>query len=757
MPSSKLNSSQDLRYPPVQINHSLEELDLDTLIMRSTSRRLPEEAGSALDDSTFEILGDSLIETSDDEAHTESIASTDDCTPDDSSDFSDDNVDYEADARELQHSTASLHADAPEQHDSRSLHATEDSTLTEVPSYRGDSGDSRRIRLDEQPMGDAGVSQGTKVIRSFPDKSGFMYPVFEQYGCSQVRLVIKGALSHASIPTPDSYRILYIGMPSKWDEDAITSKIGAALRACPSTSKSIMVQGQLEPYGPIMDVCRCAATKILSQGDEPARIALSLDNGTQLTFGPGDASTSEGRPDLVVFCHPSAPRSIADAQEFTHTREVFDREKLPYIELISIRHYGHGALSYDSKSLSVCMEGRNDPKADFELKEVFPLDHYTFGDLEPSQINRHLALISPHMMAPAAKSQQTVRPGDTWKASAKRLGAAQLGPAKMLVLFTVLTAMVVGYLFGPILVPMLSGSRRSIEAEAIFTPYSDLCTSRPSPALIPPTPISVSAPSSVSSTPRDLTLVPPQIKPRKQVKKRDEKQLRFEVQTTGDHQFTLVPHEDLLTARKKPQLQIQVSRELVVIPIRYNRTISGVYVVDLEQQYPFGVFNVSIASYSKPLIQQTFEVALGHNKSGLSQLFDNAMSTMADTQQSFMDFSTSTVHVLLANLPDVDTFASMCTHEIRESGQEVVARWQDARRMITNQLNARISILKHAQDVAWTGVQEATAPIRTSSVLWRIRMNALRVRCMAEQTAGFSSTGISGKESWACSKLRDLC
>jgi len=44
---------------------------------------MPEESGSALDDSTFEFLGNSMLEVSGDEAHTESIASTDSGTPDD--------------------------------------------------------------------------------------------------------------------------------------------------------------------------------------------------------------------------------------------------------------------------------------------------------------------------------------------------------------------------------------------------------------------------------------------------------------------------------------------------------------------------------------------------------------------------------------------------------------------------------------------------------------------------------------------------
>jgi hypothetical protein len=759
MPSSKLEPSQDLEYPPVHISHSLEELDLDTLIMRSTSRRLPQETGSALEASTFEILSDSLIETSDDEAHTESIASTDDRTPDDSSDFSDDDVDYRTDTHEPQYRPAALRADTLEQHESPSLHATEDSTLTEVPAYGGDGGDSPNIRLDEQPGDQDGVSRGVKVYRSFPDKAGFMYPVFEQYGCAEVRLVIKGALSHASLQTPDSYRILYIGMPNKCDEDAITSKIRTALKSCPSTSRSTKSQGQFK-----LDACRCTAIDILSKDDEPARIALRLDDGRRLTFDSGNVSASEDRPDLVIFCHPSAPRSITDTREYASARGVFDREKVPCLELITTRSYGHGALSYDSKSLSMCMEGRNDLNSDFELKEVFPLDHYTFGELEPSQVNRHLALISPHMLSPAAKSPQSVGFGEAWKTYGKRIGITPLSSVKTLALFTMLTTMVMSYLFNPVLVPLLLGPWTSNEAGLVaFTPYSQLSLSHSTPAAMVPSALSAVSISSLSpspvksTTPRgDLTVVPPQVKPRKQDKKKEERVHHFEVHTTADHQFTLVPHKDLLNARKKPQLQIQVSRESVAVPIRYNRTISGVYVVDLEQEYPFGLFNVSIASYSKPLIRQTLEVPLGHNKTSLTQFYEQAMSNLIDAQQRVLDISASVASELLANLPDVEAFASTWTHEVRESGQEVGARLRGVKDVIAHRINARISLIKRVQTATWTGVRDTTAPIRESSALWRARLNALRLRCMAEEATGLSSTSLGSKESRACSKLREL-
>jgi hypothetical protein len=756
MPPSNVADSQDLKYPPVHISHSLQKLDLDTLIMRSTSRRLQDEPGGSLEDSTFEFLGDSLIETSDDEAHTESIASTDGYTPDDASSFSDDDADYGTDTHELQNSTSSLSVNIPgqqEQH-SESLHSTGDSTFTEVPAHEGEGSHASKIRLDEQPGQDDGVSQGSKVIRSFPDDTGIIYPVFDQYKCSEVRLVVKAALSDKLISTPESYRILYIGMPDKWVEDVITSKISAALMAGPSTSRSIMVQGQLEPYGPIMHVDRCTDTHILSSQNQPARIALNLDNGQRLVFGPKCRSSSEGRPDLVIFSHPSEPQPSTDIQDYAPVRQMFDREQVPYLDVTSIRLYGHGAPSYDSRSLSVCIEGREDSEADYELKEVLPIDHYTFNDLEPTQVNRHLALISPHMVA-TDKSAQTVQAGSMWSACAKQLRSTQPDLVKTVTILTVLSAMVMAYLFNPVLMPMLQGGIRRIDTGPVTQAYTpELCSTplNPSSTLAA---VVASAPS-ITNTPMGLTVVPVQAKPAKQVKRKAEKLSPFEIQPTDDHQFTLLPNKDLLNARKKPQLQIQVSRETHAVPIRYNRTLAGIYVVDLEQQYPFGNFNVSIASYSKPLLQQSFEIALGHNKSMLDQLLDSAVWELSNTQSSLGNVSAKVAHQFLASMTEIEVAARLLTKEIRQSSPKLTAHLRDAKELVKHRLSSRAEYVKHVPEVAWASMQEITAPIRRSSQLSKLRSRAIWARCQAEKAAGLSRSGGEGKESWSCSKMREL-
>jgi len=747
--SSSATSSPDLKYPPVQVNHSLSTLDLDELIMRSTSRRQPEEAGSALDESTFEFLGDSLLETSDDEAHTESIAST----TDDASDFSDDDdgVDYPHQDQEMQHSMQPSHAGESEQHhDSQCTHSAGDSTLTEVPGYAGYLGDAQNFRLDERPGEDPGLIQGSTVYRSVPDENGYFFDVLKVYGRSQVRLVIKAALSQQSISTPDSYRILYVGPISPGEEEVVSSKICAALTAGQSTSRSVMIQGRLQPYSPVIHVYHCDDIKTLSKAGEPTSIAMTLEDGKELTFGSAVQSVSEAQPDLVIFCHPSIPRRIIDAREYAACREVFDREKIPYIDMISAKQYGYGVDSYDPRSMSVCIEGRDDSEADYELQEVHPMDYYTFSVLEPAQINRHLALISPRMLGSTDKHPRASKIGNLWTTCTKKLQGTQPTPMRMLVLLMLLTGMISSYFYAPLVgstLPNVLSNLTTPSTEAssavVAASYESSSTSA---STTPTSSMSTVAPPAITSASSGLSVVPKQPKAKKADKKKGPKVVPFTIETTTSQQFTLVPHKDILNARKKPQLQIKVTRGSQPIPVRFNRTISGVYIVDLEKQEPFGTFNVSIASYSKPLLQQSFEITLGQNKSTLAQYFDTAMQRVVETQHR-LNVSSTRIQDMLSAV-DVDFALQIWGGQLRAMSQLLQSGGNTVTDSVGRVLHATVNEVPEA---AWSSVQKATAPVRRSSTMLRARENALRVRCKVEKATGVSR---EDKESWACSKVR---
>ncbi|KAJ4325720.1 hypothetical protein N0V94_000479 [Neodidymelliopsis sp. IMI 364377] len=744
MPSSNSKATPELKYPPVQADRSLTSLDLDTLMMKSTTRRLPEQAGSSLDDSTYEMLTDSLIETSDDEAHTESIASTSDApTPDDASAFSDDDDDYETGDRALDDSIQSMHAAAADAHETLetpSATGAEDSMLTMVPGHMEDSGGSVMIQLDEESTEDVASLLGSKIIKTMPDEAEELPPILERYGRAQIRLVVKAALSPRYVPTPESYKILYIGLPEKWVQDTITSHIHAALTASPSNTRSVMVRGQMEPFGPVIHAYRGAQLEIQDIGSSLPRIVIGTDDGRQLRIG----HRRTPKFDLVVFCHTKKD-AATDLQTFDSLRTAFRQHKIPTIDLSEIRPYGAGSSTYNMRSLSACIEGRDDEDAGFELIEVLPLDAFTFCELEPFQVNRHLALISPHLVPSDVDVAQKTRfsgVSDTLHAIGKQLRTGAPATTRVLLLSIGLTVMLSAFILSPVYIPLVLQRSPEVVAEASFSSVAPVSSVIATPAAVSSSNVvSTPSPSSFSlPVPKGLTIVAPQVKLPQLKQKKDDKPREFDIQTAGDKQFVLTPSSDLSKSRKKPQLQIQVFRNSSLVPIRYVRTIAGEYFVDLEDEYPFGTFNVSIASYSKPLLRQSFEINLGHNKTWFDQMLDKTMDRILDAQFMVLNTSSSA-----RKLFDIGV-----AYWVEEGRQLEQAAYRNAK----DSLESSAEAIKQVPEATWMGLRRATAPVRLSKTMWTARMNALRLRCKVETAARMWSKDMDEQQSQACSKLQ---
>ncbi|EMD58929.1 hypothetical protein COCSADRAFT_41487 [Bipolaris sorokiniana ND90Pr] len=750
MPSSESLASPDLKFPPVRVNGSLTRLDLETLMMRSTQRPQPEEASSALEDSNYDMLGDGVMEVSDDEAHTASIASTDAPTPDDTSDeFTDDEADYEMGDRGLQDSIYSSQAEPLEQQsDARPALMGEDSTLTEVPSYLSGSESSWRITLDEQPTDNDEVVQGGNVIQSSTDYTDELPQVFSRYGCEEVRLSVKAALSKHPLPPPDSYKILYIGMPERWAEDITTTQIAMALGAYPSISKSVMVRGQVEPYVPVPQVSRCTGLEVVTSRGKPTRIVAKLEDGKQLEFSHSTAAHFLDRPDLVIMCHRTQPHSSNEREAIDFARTIFAYAEIPCIELAQVIPHGIPSLVEDPAALQVHVEGRDDPNTDYKLKAVLPLNHRGFSRLDPSQLNRHLAYISPRLMT-ARDTKDSTKAQTSWiggkiKTFTKKIGV-QLPLARTLISALVLCVLIPALFQGAAFAPMLlQKASRSVSALSVLSELENIDSSitpvaSESSRLV--TPISS---SSIPTAMGALTVVPASLKqPSRNPKTEDGKTGSFELQATGDHQFILRPSKAFSSRRKRPQLQIQIACQSQQVPIRYNRTITGEYIVDLEHKYPYGKFNVSIATHSRPLLRQSFEVMLGHNKSMLEQFMDNARSGLMSTQDALRNVS-------LMATQHMQTYMDVRDIDVASASEQM----QQVRQKFQEQFQAKGRLAKQIPGAAWVGLREVTAPVRTSRAMKRARMNALRLRCKMEMAAGLSGKYDEEKQSWACSKVR---
>ena len=752
MSSSDPEATPEFQYPPVQTDRSLTNLDLHTLMSKSTSRRLPEQPGSSLDDSTYELLTDSLIETSDDDAHTASIASTSgEPTPDDVSAFSDDDDDFEGHQRARDEDIQSMHAiHAYDDLETPMAAGPEDSVLTTIP-YLESSHDSTNLQLEEDPTENLESALGSTILAGFPTETEPLPKALEVYGRTQVRIAVKAALSSQHMSAPDNYKIVFIGMPEKWwAQDEIIAQIHAALEASSSNTRSVMVRGQMEPLGSVIDAQSCTQVDVGFTGEAVDDITLRMENGQRLSLH----GRNTPRFDLAILCHTKDRQTATDRQVDDSLRTAFRHHQIPLIEMTDIKAYGTGAKTYDMRSLAACVEGRNDDTADFELLEVLPLDAYNFRELDPAQINRHLALISPHLARPveAVPKTRLSAIGDTLRGVGKQLRTGAPATTKVLLLSIALTMMLSAFVLSPVYMPLVlqkpTDTAVEISTMAVVPASSSLVTP---PAL---SSSSAAVPFTLSSLSKSisngLTVIPTSVESKpKQAEKKGENIGGFEIQTAGENQFVLTPSKEMASLRKKPQLSIQVMRNTTLVPVRYVRTITGEYFVDLEQDYSFGMFNVSITSYSKPHVRQSFAVNLGHNKTWIDQVLGITTEKAMSVRSALLSISSAAAAQIQTKLSNV-TVPKLGQWV---DGYQLQTAYDAAKGSLETKAEVGADLVKRVPEAAWTGLRKATAPVRLSQTLWKARVNALRVRCHVE-AASQSLLGVSDKQpSRACSGL----
>ena len=775
MSSSSPESSQELQYPPARVDQSFVGLDLNTLIMRSNAQ-ITHEA-NPLEESTYEVLpaSDSLYDTSDDEGHTASVSST---TPDDVSNF-DDDEDDDDDFQQgyINEPTPEVDPAAPaEPHDDYTLSSGHDSTLTEIPSMDG-SESSCVIQLQEASAEHTNMD-ARAVIKEFR-KDQVSDVVLSRYGRSHMRLSVQATLSerHLAVPVGRPFNVLYVGkMDESWIQTDIESRVAAALNKSPGPSRSIMIRGQMETCGPEMVPWYCSAMELHEEAGKKTGVTVTLlHHETKLTVGTENMqhnTESSRMPDLVVFWYPHPNVTALEVDDYYVASEAFGRHHVPCLHIAADRRFHLHQKGFTDESLRVCVEGRDNHESEFEQQETIPIDLFTFMNLDPAQLNRHLAALGPRIVAASPSSLAApAKPGlfsnimnraMTSKKQDSSDFSSPMSPntKKLLSAFAALVLMVALYVgaaimpqpyykvndsnVGSVIPSILFDAHHSVSSAV-----SAATTSTTQPA------VSLAPPPSVKTTSWDLTVVPTPQQPsqRKNEPKASEKVAGFEIQTTGEHQFVLSPSKDFTSRKRKPQLQIQVYQDAKTIPIQYVRTIEGAYVVDLEQQYPMGSFNVSIATHSKPLMQQSFAITMGRKRSRLARLVDDVKNDIVTIQQEIQELSSSFSQRLSDEFATIEDNAGVWKGKVDHSKREVANHLQKARNEAKRRVAAGVELLGSVPGTTWMGLRKVTAPVRTSRASLRARNNALRIRCAFEQSVGLSSRGDKEKKTRACKKI----
>jgi len=841
--SSPDSPSEDLTFPSIQVNGSLPSLVLDALAMPTHARRHHEAAASSLDDSTYDLLDESPYETSDDEGRTESLASTEEGhTPDDASSAADteefEEGDLDDNSQQLPGPSPQPGAYNPGPHNS--INTTRDSLM----ASRADThlGESSHIELEEIPSQDPDVFNGYGVVRQF---EGSEVPeILRLYNSPEVQITIKMTLSTHFLTVSRPFRILYIGEVPLWAKDDINSHIAAALtvgsdaasmassrdsqssrfsvvripsfpKDMPTSKVQLVDSSGLEL---VVDQCTGARRMRRESGKAFDIIEVSLNDGTLLIFGPGNSVQVQGGsgaphlPDLAVFGHNTV-LPITDAatqlQEYNLVREAFKRHSIPSLDIAMVRpfHDPPKSFSFTNATLRSCVEGRSDVGSNFKVLETLPIDIYSFLEVPPSQLNRHLALITKsrddsylHLTTAKSKSQaqefsSTEQPqrrkglfGNMVSNDYRNSGAEETFSSRewlqritpslaFRLALSILTSVVAIYLASSGFIPMqpfASSVAKTDSASAIIsiTPFTPELSPPPPPtSALTTTPSALTSPQprsiEVTISSKDLTVATP------------EKSLgqpfgnffsgervedaKFDIDVVDEHRFTLTVPSILSQRRKPPQLRITVSLNSELVPIRTSKSKDGLITVDLEQEYPLGIFDVEVATLSKPLLSQKFNVALGlrwHKLFALNRnvgrLSQSVKHDIIIAQQSLRNISNHVSKSLQASLSRFEDGTAAALYQtknwknqVQKSTRSAAGHLQDAkqeavRRMcsgsgITKKISdnirrnketctAKISGLIHTiPGVPRPDLWEQTAPLRTSKVLAVARSRALKL------------------------------
>lgn len=813
MTASRPDVTQELEYPPIRVNRSLAQLDLDTLIMRSNPRDPAHEA-TPLEDSTYEVL-DNPADLSDDDGHTASVTST---SPDDmsvtlSETESEGEDDFEDnDIGETEQLGESVAADPL---DDQVIAAGEDSTLTERPAL-GDSDSSFHFKMEELPTDSPHGTEGFTIVKEFtPEQS--TSKVLEPYGCSEIRLTVRAGLVDRFFPDRGSFRVLFVGQMDAWSEEGIKSSLLNALLASSGSSKSVMVDGQMQSYSPVLHADRCIGIETHERG-KGNRLVFKLEGGGEaerLLNNNSEKHYSDAAPipDLAIFCHPKAGITSLNPSECNKAREILLNKGIPSIDITDHRRFNEASPGFSPslpESLHVRVEGRRASEGDFESVDRLPVDVYTFMHLDPSDLNRHLAAISPRLH-PHSSSRNGKKA--TWGPTRLLPDTLQQAdaPWKMVMAILVLSMLITATFLNGLPLQAKQGNPMS---EVIPAASSTTLTRTISVVNVITTPEPArSSATALSVKDKIDEFFAKQLSSAEQIKQIEMKQLRqaavqleaadrarkeaqnieqqkasqnaeqqkaftklreklekksaeiylrevaakakkigvFEIQIRGDQQFILHPSKRFVGRTRKPQIQIQVTRDAKPVPIRYERTIDGVYVVELEKEYPAGFFNVSIATHSKPLMQQSFNISLGHHRSLLQQWLGVAQREGGQLA-SVVEREALTAQKHLQGLSHkfaerLQTFSLQLfqnrTHIWGNRSREMVERVQEATKEVDRQL-------AEAREQTWNNLRQATAPARTSRrTLWA-RNNAYLVRCGFERAVGLSSKDKDGKKTRSC-------
>lgn len=456
------------------------------------------------------------------------------------------------------------------------------------------------------------------------------------------------------------YKILYVGPQSS--KDPIVRKLGAALASSPSVTKFQQRGGPsrftivpissfgtgscpdvvlVNSLGLDMSVEDCISASYVKEEAWNDTISMKLDSGkiVESTWKHSKnafvVSKDYKLPDVAIICLPTREEILPQHTQLL-ARSFMARHEVPVVVISPDAEWKKPSLKMelDFRTPHFCLEARGRNSQEHRVLRRLPIDLSTFLDIDASQMNRNLACI-----VSSAESYTT----DSAKSRDHSHGQIKFELPILSKLHDRLKVM-------HALLPQSLRSSPSFTIIVILTglllygiaflsPHSATSSlrdfERPSkPASTPNLgSLSLGSLESSSSSPWPSTAASAQTSmPTARYSSRNialkhtntdlasflfgssmapNKSDKFKVHVIGDCHIILRPPQWFTLVKRAPALLFKVTRQSKNIRYEFSTLFDGVYALKLPREDAYGILDISVWTIKRPKINETFDVDFG--------------------------------------------------------------------------------------------------------------------------------------------------
>jgi hypothetical protein len=526
------------------------------------------------------------------------------------------------------------------------------------------SQDLESIEFDEPEhwpeVGHADVKQTLKVFEE-DEAAHFRDSLPSRMMSSQLVGTIRMTMSKNGLSLNQPFRVLYNGRPAAMElRTDILHTLAAALIACGDLSSQNRNMGSSRyhvfplEFGPgasqehaemipiqtqlVVDDCIDATALEDSSGHE--QIMLTLKNGDVIHSCWDDIwkSVQErqrwSRPDVVVLLACKETDSAQQKQTTQLIHECMLRHNVPMLVINEESGWSSWSqsLALDPPSLHRCIEERSSSGAQGRVLRRLPVDLDVFMNLDPEQLNKHLACLNDIDQLRVASTSNSVsfipaeaqhmRPAEPLNDVEKNLSRSYMAQhqtidfirslsrlRESLVLIALAFALI-GWIFTAS--PLGQRGLTSLPPD----PSNKVSATVSSVSLTASIPVAITATSGISV--KSLPSSVPALRGQTDISQLlsdpfvswDSKSDKFQVERIGDCHIVVKSPHIILQKRKEPKLQLRVMRGNETLNTQVSKLFDGVYAVKIELEEAYGPLNITIM-VARPAINETVELDFG--------------------------------------------------------------------------------------------------------------------------------------------------